>query len=80
MLLPFADHLREANAALGKRLTPQIIGEIVELIPDAWLGAEAPFASLAEQRAANAEFLSKRLAPPPRVCVDEAINARTEHV
>lgn len=79
VLLPFADALGEADAALCGRLTPEIISGIVELIPDAWLGGEAQFTGAAEHRAAYVAYLLKRLAAP-RIFAEEASHARSLHV
>ncbi len=46
VLLPFAGALREVDAALSEKLSPELINSIVELIPDAWLGGESQFASV----------------------------------
>jgi hypothetical protein len=79
VLLPFAGALREADALLSARLTPEIIRDIVALIPDSWLGGEAQFAGVEEHRRAYVEYLLARLTAP-RNFVEEAINARTLHV
>jgi hypothetical protein len=79
VLLPFAGALREADALLSARLTPEIIRDIVALIPDAWLGGEPQFAGVEEHRKAYVEYLLARLTAP-RNFVEEAINARTLHV
>ena len=76
VLLPFADALEEADKMMSARLTPDLLSAIAELIPDAWLGREAPFAGPAEHRAAYVRYLSRRL-EPPRVFVEEVRSART---
>jgi hypothetical protein len=76
VLLPLADDLRAADASLSARLAPDVIHDIVALIPDAWLGDEPLFANVAEHRAAYATYLLTRL-DVPRVFVEEAIDART---
>jgi hypothetical protein len=40
VLLPFASALAHADAALVPRLTGDVIDGIVDLVPDAWLGAD----------------------------------------
>ncbi|HYP53762.1 MAG TPA: hypothetical protein VEQ42_09500, partial [Pyrinomonadaceae bacterium] len=77
VLLPFADSLREADGELGAKLTPALVEGLVGLIPDAWLGDEPRFASVAEHRAAYVEFLLARAGARPRAFVEEAVNART---
>jgi len=79
ILLPFASALQEADAALSKKLSPEFIGSIVELIPDDWLDNEPRFSSTDEYRSAYAEYLLGRL-KEPRNFVEEARNARTLHV
>jgi hypothetical protein len=79
ILLPTAGNLNEIDATLSVRLTPQLIGEIVNLIPDAWLAADSPFESAAETRQAYAEYLSLRL-EPPRLFVEEAERVRASLV
>lgn len=76
VLLPSASQIREIDPRLSARLTPEVIGAIVDLIPDNWLGNEPGFASPAEQRAAYAGYLLNRL-EPPRAFVEEAWHART---
>jgi hypothetical protein len=76
VLLRYARVLAEVDAVLSVRLTPEILGEIVDAIPDAWLGDEPQFADHAEHRAAYLAYLLDRLAAP-RAFVEEAIHART---
>lgn len=75
VLLPFANDLPAADAALSARLTPEIIDSVVSLIPPAWLNSEADFADHAEHRAAYTAYLHRRL-ESPREFVEEAIRAR----
>jgi hypothetical protein len=70
-----AGDLRAADAVLSARLAPDVIHDIVALIPDAWLGDEPLFANVAEHRAAYATYLLTRL-DVPRVFVEEAIDAQ----
>jgi hypothetical protein len=74
VLLSFADALREADAALAPRLTPQLLADIAGLIPDEWLGNVAPFSDVAVHRSAYVAYLLKRL-EPPRAFVEEACDA-----
>ncbi|MEP7244172.1 MAG: HipA family kinase [Gammaproteobacteria bacterium] len=66
ILLQFASQLREADAVLSKRITPEIINTIVALIPDSWLEGSS--------RNAYIQHLTRRL-EPPRAFVEEAIRA-----
>jgi hypothetical protein len=72
VLLPFAAALEEADVKSAARLTPEVLRDIVALVPDEWL--EAP-----TQRAAYVEYLTRRL-EKPRAFVGEAIRARSQHV
>jgi hypothetical protein len=69
ILLPFAGEIEQADAELSRRLTPEILGEIVELIPDDWLK------NADEDRKIYLDFLTERL-KNRREFVGEAIDAR----
>jgi len=75
VLLPAASALAAVDDALAATLTPQLIGDIVSLIPDSWLPVESGFADAAGIRAAYHEYLSLRL-QAPRAFVEEALRAR----
>jgi hypothetical protein len=75
VLLPFASELSSADANLSRRLTPEVIDQVIRLIPSAWLGDEPSFAGPDEHRAAYGAFLRQRLASP-RTFVEEAMHAR----
>jgi len=75
VLLPFASALQEADARLGAMLTHATIERILALVPEAWLGGDAPFASAEEHRAAYVQYLCRRL-DAPRAFAAEAIHAR----
>lgn len=79
VLLPFAGSLLEADATLSARLAPEIIGDIVGLIPDTWLSDRSVFSSSEENRAAYVQSLLKRL-QSPHDFLEEAIRARSELV
>lgn len=76
VLLPFADQLEAAAVRCTERLTPDVIENIVELIPDSWLLNDATFSSAEEYRSAYAEFLQQRLTLP-QAFVEEALRARS---
>ena len=76
VLLPFASRLREVDALMSERLTPEMIRETVGLIPESWLAPEAGFQGPDQHRSAYVEYLLKRL-EGPRAFVEEAINAGT---
>lgn len=75
VLLPLADALKEADAALSARITPELLRDCLSLIPDEWLAPEPQFKSASEHRAAYTEYLLTRLAPT-RDFVKEAADAR----
>jgi hypothetical protein len=79
VLLRFASALREVDAAMAGRVTPDIIDSIVTLIPDAWLVEKAPFDGSNQHRDAYREYLLSRL-EPPRVFLEEAIRAQSLYV
>ncbi len=79
VLLPFADDLQAADAALAPILTRTLIEEIVALVPESWLCHDSPFADAAEHRAAYVTYLTTRL-QEPRNFVEEAQRARLLHV
>ena len=69
ILLAFAGEIESADAELSAELTPEVLQEIVALVPDEWL--ENP----GEQREIYFQFLTGRL-DAPREFVKEAIDAR----
>ena len=76
ILLKFASTLREADATLAARITPDLIREVVALVPDAWLAADSPFATTQAARDAYIQHLSRRL-QSPRAFLQEAVRARS---
>ncbi len=64
VLLPYAGSIREADARLAPRVGPQLLRELVALIPDDWLGEERGIGGPEEQRTAYVEYLLGRLAAP----------------
>jgi hypothetical protein len=69
ILLPFAGEIEKADAESAAKFSPEVVREIVELIPDSWL--ENPI----EERESYFDFLTERLIAP-REFVKEAMNAR----
>jgi hypothetical protein len=69
VLLALASELREVDAELSAKLTPEVIDTVVQLIPDEWLDET-------EQRGVYATWLQQRL-EAPREWVEEAIRARS---
>jgi hypothetical protein len=76
VLLPFAASLRESDAKLSAKLTPELIGGIVAMIPDAWLTGASPFHSREEWRAAYVQYLVRRVSEP-HLFLEEALRARS---
>jgi hypothetical protein len=79
VLLRFATELQAADHWMSARITPQLIADIVQLIPDAWLQDEPSFTSKAQHRQAYLHYLVRRL-DVPRPFAQEAVRARTQHV
>jgi hypothetical protein len=75
ILLPFATALEAADQALTAALTEAVLKGVVELVPDDWMNEHAPFTTIAENRQAYVDYLTRRL-EEPRNFVQEAIRAR----
>jgi hypothetical protein len=76
VLLPFASSMVEADARLAPRVPEELLVDIVDLVPDAWLAPDAAFATLATHRRIFVDYLRDRLTAP-RAFVEEAERART---
>lgn len=79
VLLPFAEAIPDADASLVPRLAPDVLHDIVGLIPDEWLLDEPGFGSAEEVRSAYVAYLSGRLREP-RAWVRALEEARGEPV
>ncbi len=79
VLLPSANLIHEVDETLAARLTPEVIGDIVSLIPDVWLVNDTTFESAGEFRQAYIDYLVRRL-EPPRLFVQEAARVRASLV
>jgi len=75
ILLPFANEIEAADQALSKLITEYEIMRIVNLVPEDWMEDHAPFTTVAENRQAYGDYLTRRL-EQPRHFVEEAIRAR----
>ena len=75
VLLPFAGDILAVDAEFASRLNAGVLREIVELIPESWLGDVEHFAEIEAHRAAYVEYLLKRL-EAPRAFAKEANDAR----
>lgn len=78
-LLKNARLLKEVDAEMKARIDIRQIGQLVELIPDAWLADDPGFEGKAAQREAYLSFFKTRLASSS-IFVEEAIHARAAHV
>ena len=77
VLLPAASTLTEADAQLKGCLSPAVLQNIVDLIPESWLEQNPQFADSAAHRAAYVAYLQDRL-EHSHIFVEEAIHARTQ--
>jgi hypothetical protein len=75
VLLPIAGSIHEADVRLAPRLSPDLMREVVAVVPDELLDGTPPFSSPERHREAYATHLAGRLAGP-RTWVDEAEEAR----
>lgn len=75
ILLPFAASIETADQTMTTAITEDVIKEVVELVPEEWLKDHAPFGSIAENKQAYVDYLTRRL-DAPRSFVEEAIRAR----
>lgn len=62
ILLAGAGDLDAASDRLAARITPELLGRLVDDIPDAWLPHDAAAGDAADQRAAYVRYLLTRLA------------------
>jgi hypothetical protein len=76
VLLPFAGSIVDADARLAPLVTGDLLRDLVDAVPAAWLDGEPAFASVDDNRAAYVDYLGRRLAAP-RAFVEEAERART---
>lgn len=79
-LLPFASALDDADRAARERLSPELIQQTVDLIPDVWLDGTlspggSPFGDRGEERRAYVSYLLSRL-EASHSFVEEAKHAR----
>jgi HipA-like kinase len=79
VLLQFASSLRQVDAKLTGRITPNIMDSIVKPIPDAWLVGDSSLGGSTPYRDAYMQYLLSRL-EPPHDFLEEAIRARSLHL
>lgn len=75
VLLPQASELEAADALCKPLLTPELVQEIVGLIPEEWINEDDEFPDKAAQRQAYAQYLNERVAQSSNF-VNAAIDAR----
>lgn len=79
VLLPFAESLPGADAALAPLLTPEVLRGVVGLVPDEWLRDEPGFEDPEEVRSAYIDYLLARL-DEPRTWMQALKDAREQLV
>jgi hypothetical protein len=77
VLLRFASALQEADTIMVDRITPAVIRDIVEQVPEEWLSGDTSFESPRATREAYIRHLARRL-QAPRPFLTEAQRARSE--
>jgi len=75
MLLKFAARLEQEDEAMAAALSPDVIDQILALVPAGWLEDRAAGAKPEDLRAAYRRYLLDRLAAP-RAFLEEAARAR----
>ena len=69
----------EADSMMAARIAPEVIEDVVALIPDTWLAGETELGGSDAYREAYTRYLAGRL-ESPRSFVEEAIRARSLRV
>ena len=75
ILLPFANSIETADEVMTAAITETVIKGIVDLVPDDWMKDNSAFSTIAENKQAYIDYLTRRL-DAPRHFVEEAIRAR----
>jgi hypothetical protein len=75
VLLPWASELAAIDARMISLLPPAAIEDVIEAIPESWLGDVPMFPTVKEHRGAYLRYLTRRL-HEPRKWVEAAIDAR----
>ena len=75
ILLPFANAVEAVDPVMTAAISEDVVKGIVDLVPDDWMKEHAPFNSIAENKQAYIDYLTRRL-EEPRHFVEEAIRAR----
>jgi hypothetical protein len=79
VLLPFAGALEQADARLAQCLSPEVVAQVAQMIPDEWLGDDMVDAHPQARREAYLQYFLRRL-QTPRAFAAEAVRARSLHL
>lgn len=66
VLLPFAGPLGPVDAELAAMVTPDVVSDVLALVPDEWLAGEPGFDGAGQVRDTYQRYFAERLAPPRR--------------
>jgi HipA-like protein len=72
VLLKHANRLRDVDQSMARLLEPEVVSEIVGLVPESWLATGEPERRAAEVREAYTRYLLERLREP-RTFLEEAL-------
>lgn len=76
VLQPLAASLKETDKRMVKLLTPDLLDQVVSLVPDCWLRDRAVYSDGDEHRKAYCAYFEDPLLKSPRHAVEETIGAR----
>lgn len=79
LMLPFAGAIEDVDRELTDKITPDLIKEVLQLVPDEWLEQDTVFEGAAGVRKAYEDFFAVRL-NSPRTWVDALEVARAARV
>ncbi|ATE53220.1 hypothetical protein CNX65_07890 [Actinosynnema pretiosum] len=79
LMLPFAGALSEVDGELSAAITPELLDEVLALVPDEWLEGDEQFPGAERVRSAYRDLFAARLRAP-RTWVDELEAARAARV
>ena len=78
VLLPFAAEMEKADRLMSERITPEVIADVVALLPAAWMASDAPGGAPRNPQV-YASYLQSRL-DSRQAFLEEAMRARSRHV
>ena len=79
ILLPWASEIKQASAIAHAKLAPQVLTEVIDQVPNAWLESIPGGLSAAQRKAGYLDFFLRRLSAS-HIFEQEAIDARTRLV